>query len=91
MSRSRYKVAKQPFAYGSNTEFYRELHRSVRRRNKQVLGVCLRSESGDAPPEVFRYFRRIPWQEPTDDSFIVFPNRDYRWLREGTYERLLRK
>lgn len=91
MSRSYNKVAKQPIACGSNTEFYRAMNRSVRRYNKQVLGVCLRSEFGDAPPEVFRYFQRDSWAEPTDGSFIMVPYRKYSWLSPDAYTKLLRK
>ena len=80
MSRSRYKVAKCPICYGSNTPYYKMARRHLRSLNKRTMRDLLsrhRGDWGEIDDRIVSFDNRHDteyddWNEPTDGSTYIW-------------------
>jgi hypothetical protein len=81
MSRTYRNVIKQGRCYGSNTEFYRDMNRKVRNKNKHTLRNLLANNDIETVNDMIMSEKPIhdSWNEPTDGSFLISKTakRDY--------------
>lgn len=98
MSRTYRNYIKCGICYGSNTDFYRELNRFCRNKNKHILRNLLANADMETLAEVIPLAiqpKRDTWNEPTDGTFLIskkqilsghkFLNVDYCKHKFGKY------
>jgi len=73
MSRTYRKVIKQGICYGSNTEFYRDMNRKIRNKNKQSLRNLIANNDIDTVNDLVMTDKPIhdSWNEPTDGTYLI--------------------
>ena len=77
MARTYRKVVKRGFCTGSNTEYYRNMNRKCRTKNRHSLRNLMSNYDIDTVDEIIPA-PEVPihdsWNEPTDGTFLVNKN-----------------
>ena len=77
MSRTYRKVVKCGYCTGSNTEYYRDMNRKCRSKNRHTLRNLMANNDIDTVADLIPA-GEVPihdsWDEPTDGTFIVRKN-----------------
>lgn len=95
MSRTYRKVIRQGICTGSNTEYYRDMNRKCRTKNRQSLRNMIANYDIEVVSDIIP-LSEVPihdsWNEPTDGTFLISKTakRDYsdihHWNRKiGKY------
>ena len=73
MSRTYRKYVKCGICTGSNTEYYRDMNRKCRSKNRQSLRNLIANKDIEAIDDFISTYKPIhdSWREPTDGTFIV--------------------
>lgn len=88
MSRTYRKVIKCGNCTGSNTEYYRDMNRKCRTKNRQSLRNLLANNDLDDVND--KIMTHVPihdsWDEPTDGTFLVNKNDKnlYKYENDGS-------
>lgn len=74
MSRTYRKVVKCGYCTGSNTEYYRDMNRKCRAKNRQSLRNMIVNYDIETVSDIIP-FGEVPihnsWDEPTDGTFLI--------------------
>lgn len=88
MSRTYRKYVKCGICTGSNTEYYRDMNRKCRNKNRQSLRNLLANKDIEVVDDFISTYNPIhdSWNEPTDGTFIVSKRnkKNYMYELDGT-------
>ena len=86
MSRTYRKVVKCGVCTGSNTEYYRDMNRKCRNKNRQSLRNLLANYDIEDVNDLIMTVVPIhnPWDEPTDGTFLVSLKDKKDYLKEDS-------
>ena len=87
MSRTYRKVIKQGVCYGSNTEFYRDMNRKIRNKNKHSLRNLIANNDIDTVNDLVMTDKPIhdSWNEPTDGTRLITKSDIGSYIKDNRY------
>lgn len=87
MSRTYRKVIKQGRCYGSNTEYYRDMNRKIRNKNKQSLRNLIANNDIDTVNDLVMTERPLhdDWCEPTDGTYLIMRSDHGYYTNDNSY------
>lgn len=88
MSKSYGRYINLGICWGSNTEFYRDRRKQVRRKNRHIIRNLLHNFTADLFDDLFTDFRlprKDTWNEPTDGTWKYTAKEVKKYIRKGIY------
>ena len=88
MSKSYGRYINLGICWGSNTEFYRDRRKQVRRKNRHIIRNLLHNFTADLFDDLFTDFRlprKDTWNEPIDGTWKYNAKEVKKYIKKGIY------